>query len=151
MEKLFRVIKEFLTTTFNEELQNYDDDPEKLPQLSDKSVFFGTVDPLKIPAVSVSILPESQTGGEGTITDDETQSAFTVTFVFKSAKYEELIKRMCRYAECFKHSVATDYTLSGGVENTEIGTIRFYPDCGTAEKTMTAAEIDLTIYTSEDY
>ena len=45
-----------------------------------------------------------------------------------------------------------NYTLcEDSVQETEIGTIRFYPDCGAVEKTMTAAEINLTIYTSEDY
>lgn len=154
MEELFEVIKKFLTTQFNTELAEYDDPSPApaLPRLTAKSVIFGTVDPLKIPDVSVSVLPETQEDGEGTISDDETQSVFTVTFVFKNCKYEELIKRMCRYAACFKKAVKQFYTLENdGVENTELGTIRFYPDCGTVEKTMTAAEINLTIYTSEDY
>ena len=116
MEELFEVIKNFLTTQFNEELAEYDDPapaPE-LPRLNNKSVIFGTVDPLKVPDVSVSVLPETQEDGEGTISDVVTKSEFTVTFVFKGCKYD-------------------------------------YPDCGAVEKTMTAAEINLTIYTSEDY
>ena len=59
---------------------------------------------------------------------------------------------MCRYAACFKQAVAKNYTLcEDSVKETEIGTIRFYPDCGAVEKTMTAAEINLTIYTSEEF
>ena len=154
MEKLFAVIKNFLTTQFNAELTEYDDPapaPE-LPRLNNKSVTFGTVDPLKVPDVSVSVLPETQEDDEGTISDVATKSEFTVTFVFKGCKYDELIKRMCRYAACFKQAVKQFYTLENdGVENTELGQIRFYPDCGAVEKTMTAAEINLTIYTSEDY
>ena len=154
MEEIFKVIKNFLTTQFNAELAEYDDPapaPE-LPRLNNKSVIFGTVDPLKVPDVSVSVLPETQEDGEGTISDVATKSKFTVTFVFKGCKYDELIKRMCRYAACFKQAVKQFYTLENdGVENTELGTIRFYPDCGAVEKTMTAAEINLTIYTSEDY
>lgn len=154
MEELFEVIKNFLTTQFNVELAEYDDPapaPE-LPRLNTKSVVFGTIDPLKVPDVSVSVLPETQEDGEGSISDDETQSVFTVTFVFKGCKYDELVKRMCRYAACFKQAVKQFYTLENdGVENTELGTIRFYPDCGAVEKTMTAAEINLIIYTSEDY
>ena len=154
MEKLFEVVKKFLTTQFNAELAEYDDPapaPE-LPRLNNKSVNFGTVDPLKVPDVSVSVLPETQEDDEGTISDVATKSEFTVTFVFKGCKYDELIKRMCRYAACFKQAVKQFYTLENdGVENTELGTIRFYPDCGAIEKTMTAAEINLTIYTSEDY
>lgn len=154
MEKLFEVVKNFLTTQFNSELSEYDDPtpaPE-LPRLNNKSVIFGTVDPLKVPDVSVSVLPETQEDGEGTISDVATKSEFTVTFVFKGCKYDELIKRMCRYAACFKQAVKQFYTLENdGVENTELGTIRFYPDCGAVEKTTTAAEINLTIYTSEDY
>ena len=152
MEELFEVIKNFLTTQFNEELAEYDDPapaPE-LPRLNNKSVIFGTVDPLKIP--DVSVLPETQEDGEGTISDVATKSEFTVTFVFKGCKYDELIKRMCRYATCFKKAVAKYYTLNeDSVQDTKRGTIRFYPDCGAVEKTMTAAEINLTIYTSEDY
>lgn len=154
MEELFEVIKNFLTTQFNEELAEYDDPapaPE-LPRLTAKSVIFGTVDPLKIPDVSVSVLPETQDDGEETISDEVTGSEFTVTFVFKGCKYDELIKRMCRYATCFKKAVAKYYTLNeDSVQDTKRGTIRFYPDCGAVEKTMTAAEINLTIYTSEDY
>lgn len=154
MEELFEVIKNFLTTQFNEELSEYDDPspaPE-LPRLTAKSVIFGTVDPLKIPDVSVSVLPETQDDGEETISDEVTGSEFTVTFVFKGCKYDELIKRMCRYATCFKKAVAKYYTLNeDSVQDTKRGTIRFYPDCGAVEKTMTAAEINLTIYTSEDY
>ena len=154
MEKIFEVIKNFLTTQFNAELVEYDDPapaPE-LPRLNNKSVIFGTVDPLKVPDISVSVLPETQEDDEGTISDVVTKSEFTVTFVFKGSKYDELIKRMCRYAACFKQAVKQFYTLENdGVENTELGTIRFYPDCGAVEKTMTAAEINLTIYTSEDY
>ena len=154
MEKLFEVIKNFLTTQFNAELAEYDDPapaPE-LPRLNNKSVIFGTVDPLKIPDVSVSVLPETLEDDEGTISDVATKSEFTVTFVFKGCKYDELVKRMCRYAACFKQAVKQFYTLENdGVENTELGTIRFYPDCGAVEKTMTAAEINLTIYISEDY
>lgn len=154
MEELFEVIKNFLTTQYNEELAEYDDPspaPE-LPRLSNKSVIFGTVDPLKIPDVSVSVLPETQDDGEETISDEVTGSEFTVTFVFKGCKYDELIKRMCRYATCFKKAVAKYYTLNeDSVQDTKRGTIRFYPDCGAVEKTMTAAEINLTIYTSEDY
>ena len=154
MEKLFEVVKNFLTTQFNSELAEYDDPapaPE-LPRLNNKSVNFGTVDPLKVSDVSVSVLPETQEDGEGTISDVATKSEFTVTFVFKGCKYDELIKRMCRYAACFKQAVKQFYTLENdGVENTELGTTRFYPDCGAVEKTMTAAEINLTIYTSEDY
>jgi hypothetical protein len=154
MEELFEVIKTFLTTRFNTELAEYDDPAPApaLPKITDKAVVFGAVDPLKVPAVAVSVLPETQEDGEGTISDDETQSVFTVTFVFKNCKYEELIKRMCRYAACFKQAVAQNYTLcEDSVQETELGTIRFYPDCGAVEKTMTAAEINLTIYTSEDY
>jgi hypothetical protein len=154
MEKLFAVIKYFLTTQFNEELAEYDDPSPatELPRITDKSVTFGAVDPLKIPNVSVSVLPESQEGGEGTISDEETKSKFTVTFVFKGEKYSELIKRMCRYSACFKQSVAKNYTLNeDSVQNVELGSIRFYCDCGQTEKSMTAAEIDLTIYTSEEY
>ena len=154
MEKLFEVIKNFLTTQFNAELAEYDDPAPalELPRLNNKSVIFGTVDPLKVPDVSVSVLPETQEDGEGTISDVVTKSEFTVTFVFKGCKYDELIKRMCRYAACFKQAVKQFYTLENdGVENTELGIIRFYPDCGAVEKTMTAAEINLTIYTSEDY
>ena len=154
MEKLFEVIKNFLTTQFNAELVEYDDPapaPE-LPRINNKSVIFGTVDPLKVPDVSVSVLPETQEDDEGTISNVVTKSEFTVTFVFKGCKYYELIKRMCRYAACFKQAVKQFYTLENdGVENTELGTIRFYPDCGSVEKTMTAAEINLTTYTSEDY
>lgn len=154
MEELFEVIKNFLTTQFNEELAEYDDPapaPE-LPRLNNKSVIFGTVDPLKVPDVSVSVLPETQEDGEGTISDVVTQSEFTVTFVFKGCKYDELIKRMCRYATCFKKAVAKYYTLNeDSVQDTKRGKIRFYPDCGAVEKTMTAAEINLTIHTSEDY
>ena len=154
MEKIFEVIKNFLTTQFNAELVEYDDPapaPE-LPRINNKSVIFGTVDPLKVPDVSVSVLPETQEDDEGTISDVVTKSEFTVTFVFKGCKYDELVKRMCRYAVCFKQAVKQFYTLENdGVENTELGTIRFYPDCGAVEKTMTAAEINLTIYTSEDY
>ena len=154
MEKLFEVIKNFLTTQFNAELTEYNDPapaPE-LPRLNNKSVIFGTVDPLKVPDVSVSVLPETQEDDEGTISEVATKSEFTVTFVFKGCKYDELIKRMCRYAACFKQAVKQFYTLENdGVENTELGTIRFYPDCGAVEKTITAAEINLTIYTSEDY
>lgn len=154
MEELFEVIKNFLTTQFNEELAEYDDPSPApaLPRLTAKSVIFGTVDPLKIPDVSVSVLPETQEDGEGTISDVVTKSEFTVTFVFKGCKYDELIKRMCRYAACFKQAVAQNYTLcEDSVQETELGTIRFYPDCGAVEKTMTAAEINLTIYTSEEY
>lgn len=154
MEELFEVIKNFLTTQFNEELAEYDDPapaPE-LPRLNNKSVIFGTVDPLKVSDVSVSVLPETQDDGEETISDEVTGSEFTVTFVFKGCKYDELIKRMCRYATCFKKAVAKYYTLNeDSVQDTKRGKIRFYPDCGTVEKTMTAAEINLTIYTSEDY
>lgn len=154
MEELFEVIKDFLTTQFNNELAEYDDSSPApaLPRLTAKSVVFGTVDPLKIPDVSVSVLPETQDDGEETISDEVTKSEFTVTFVFKGCKYDELIKRMCRYAACFKKAVAKYYTLNeDSVQDTERGTIRFYPDCGAVEKTMTAAEINLTIYTSEDY
>lgn len=154
MEELFEVIKKFLTTQFNTELAEYDDPSPApaLPRLTAKSVIFGTVDPLKIPDVSVSVLPETQDDGEETISDETTGSEFTVTFVFKGCKYDELIKRMCRYAECFKKAVAKYYTLNeDSVQDTKRGTIRFYPDCGAVEKTMTAAEINLTIYTSEDY
>lgn len=154
MEELFEVIKKFLTTQFNTELAEHDDPSPApaLPRLTAKSVIFGTVDPLKIPDVSVSVLPETQDDGEETISDETTGSEFTVTFVFKGCKYDELIKRMCRYAECFKKAVAKYYTLNeDSVQDTKRGTIRFYPDCGAVEKTMTAAEINLTIYTSEDY
>lgn len=154
MEELFEVIKKFLTTQFNTELAEYDDPSPApaLPRLTEKSVIFGTVDPLKIPDVSVSVLPETQDDGEETISDEVTGSEFTVTFVFKGCKYDELIKRMCRFATCFKKAVAKYYTLNeDSVQDTKRGTIRFYPDCGAVEKTMTAAEINLTIYTSEDY
>ncbi len=154
MEELYEVIKKFLTTQFNNELAEYDDPlpASELPRLTTKSVIFGVVDPLKIPDVSVSVLPETQESEEGTISDVATKSEFTVTFVFRFEKYAELIKRMCRYSACFKQSVAKNYTLNeDSVQNAEIGTIRFYPDCGQTEKTMTAAEINLTIYTSEEY
>ena len=152
MEGLFIAIKDFILNQLNSVLPEYEDTKTTLPVITEKQIVFGTIDPMKYPQdVVVSILPETQETGEGTISDEVTESAFTVTFVCKGEKYDTLIKRMCRYATAFKKCVADEYTLDGCCDNSEIGIVKFYSDCGTVEKQMTAAEITLNIYNSEEY
>ena len=152
MEELFKVIKDFLLNQFNEILLEYEDEKTKLPKLTEKQIVFGNIDPMKnTQDVVVSILPETQETGEGTVSDEVTESVFTITFVCRNALYDILIKRMCRYASAFKRIVTENYSLNNCVDNSEIGTVKFYSDVGIVDNTMTASEFILNIYTSEEY
>lgn len=151
MEKLYEHLKDFLLTKFNEVLPQFSDDKCELPLLEEKNIVFGVIDPIKTPySVTVSIYPESQKDGEELISDVATESNLTVTFAFRSVQYDQLVVRMCRYTNAFKLALSLDYTLNGSVDNSMINGIQFYPDCGTAERQMTASEIEITILTSEE-
>ena len=149
MEQLFKNIKDFILTTVNDVLPNFEDETVKLPKITDKQIVFGVIDGLKNQQdVVVSVLPESQEEAEEQFLCGVTMTNnFTVTFAFRGEKYDVLVKRMCRYVSAFKKALFLEPKLNNTVNDTELGIIKFYSDCGTVEKTMTAAEIDLNIYT----
>ena len=149
MEGLYKNIKDFILTTMNDILPSFEDETVKLPKITDKQIVFGVIDGLKNQQdVVVSVLPESQEEAEEqNIFAVTMNNNFTITFAFRGEKYDILIKRMCRYTSAFKKALFLEPKLNNTVYDTELGIIKFYGDCGTVEKTMTASEIDLNIYT----
>ena len=151
MEQTAESLKQFIIGSYSDYLDKAKTEDTPMPHLTDKTVILGVIDPLKInSAVCCSILPETETEDTDYIGGYATSTVFTVTFLCKNNNYDVLIRQMCRYAEAFREAVHNDYSLNCTVNNTDIGERRFYPDCGTNDKQMTACEIELTIYTTND-
>lgn len=151
MEELYRTLKAFILGPVNAALEGFAGEGCTLPAVEKGAVFFGTLDALKsAQPVLVSVYPESSEAGEEDIGGTESmRHSVTVTFFCRGAPQEENILRTCRYAAAFRKCVREDWTLGGKTENAAAERFVFFPDCGTAERTAAAVEIEMTIRTAE--
>jgi len=150
MENTFNAIKEFILTSVNKRLPDYNDEEITLAEFTENSIVFGAVDLQKNNKNLVcAILPEEQSEEEGTITDFRSRNNFTVAILVRGDTYEKLVKKMCRYSEAFRDELLRNYTMNNTVADIELGTRQFFYDAGTTEKQMCAVEIELTIYLDE--
>lgn len=153
MENLFNTIKSFILNDVNSLLPEYESEGVSLPLFTEKTVVFGSIDPLKNNQNSVcSVYPDTKEEKEEQIDGESTEeNKITITFICRNASYEILMKRICRYASALKKALTTNYNMDNLIQNIAIGTEKYYPDCGTVEKQATAVEVELTIYTETDY
>lgn len=139
-------IKKFILNNVVNEL------PGGVPKISEKNISFGVVDASRYEAdVFCSILPEVQTLEEGYIDGVKIRSRFVITFLFKKKKYSELVNYMTEYADAFRVALVKDADFSGAVDDSELGNTNFYSDAGATFQTVTAAEIELDILSTENY
>lgn len=152
MERAFSALRRFILSNVNPALPFYEDAETAMPQVSDCDISFGTTDAMKgAGATLCSIWPESLDAGEGDIAGAALLEAqVTVTFFCRGAGYPEILRRACRYAACFRHELRRDWSLGGMASDSEIRSVRFYPDCGAAERQAAACEIEMTIALEEN-
>ena len=149
METIFKNIKDFLINSVNPLLAEAEDDEIKLPRFSDKFIIFGQVDLSRYQnKIIVSVLPEEQQESDEGISEYQQTSNFTLTFLCSGDQPEKLVKKMCRYSECFRKAIIEDALMNETCDNAEIGERKYYCDAGVVPAQMTAVEIGLTIYTS---
>lgn len=148
MEQIYKNLKNFILESVNNILPSYEDEKIKLPKVENKNIVFGVIDPVKNTAnVICSIYPENQSIGEQDISGAVgVESSVTVTFLCRGANYETLMSRICRYASAFKYAITENYSVDDTCVQANISNVQFYPDCGVTEKTATAVEIEMTIY-----
>ena len=150
MEQIAELIKTFILTNVNAELPGLASTGVTLPAIDTKNVVFGTVDLSRYEApVLVSILPDTESMGEGYIDGAEIQHDLTITFLFQKATYSVLVKRMMRYVRAFQLALEKNEDFSGQVRSTLVEEIRFYPDTGATPQQMTAFEIQFNVVTED--
>lgn len=157
MERVYNKIKGFLLKSGNEEIvdacsaSGFSSDLV-LPKLTEKNIVFGAIDAVRNNQnVVVSLYPETMTIEEANISDYAEHYKWTLTVACKDKSYDILMKMMCRYVRIFRKLFNENYTMDGECDNVIIGETKFFPDCGTQEKTMTGAEVELTIIINKDY
>lgn len=151
MEDIYKALSGFLTGTLPEYLEAVSTPDTPCPPIQDGAVVFGTVDVSRMQQKCVvSVMPDGQEDGEGELASWKTESRLTVTFILSGASYDVLVRRMVRYPAAFRSAILDDPTLCGKVEDVRIGKRTFHPDCGTADRQMTACEVELEITTDEE-
>lgn len=151
MEEIFTALKNLIISKLSDYTAPLVTTDTPLTALTENDVIFGSVDVLRYRQnVLCAILPETSEDTEGTISDSGQQSKFTVAFICKGRPYDVLVRQMCRYDAAFHKMIIENYSLNKTVRDTEIGLQNFFYDAGTAEKQMTAVEIDLTVYIDND-
>lgn len=100
--------------------------------------------------VVCAIVPGKTEESEGNIADAEEEHSITVSFMFTGKEYPRLVSGMFRYAEAFKAMLRDNPSMGRQVLSTTIGSTEYFPDAGSIEKQMTAAEIELTVRTHKE-
>lgn len=151
MERAYNALKKFILEKVNTRLSFYEDAETALPQVWHEDISFGTADSLKSAGATLcAIWPEAlEAAGANIAGEDSLEAEVTVTFFCRGAEYDELLRRACRYAAAFRDALRLDYGLNCLAETAEIVRVRFYPDCGTAERQAAASEIEMTIRLTE--
>ena len=152
MERVFQAIKGFVLKDVNAALPRFEDADTRLPPLTEQSVRFGAIDPLKTAGDTLcAVLPQSLDFEDGYVCGERrATAAVTVAFWCRGAKYEELASRMARYLECFAACLALNPSLGGRVRDCAATRAEFDWDCGVADRQATACLIDLSIRIEEE-
>ena len=152
MERAFDALRRFILREVNAALPLYEDGRASLPLLSERTALFGVVDPLKAAGDTLcAIYPESLEELGGQVSGEGLASvSVTVTFLCRGAPHEELLRRACRYAACFRACVAADGSLGGAARDSSAKRVNFLPDCGVADRQAAASEIEMSITFEEE-
>lgn len=150
MEEIFNNIKAFLLEKVNPLVAEAAEEGLSMPQFSENFIIFGQVDLSRYQnKIIVSVLPEEQTEEPVENLDSYQQnSSFTITFLCSGDTAEKLVKKMCRYSECFRKAILSDPMMNETCNDSALGDRMFYCDAGAVPGQMTAVEIGLTIFTS---
>lgn len=151
MEQIYNALKNEIVKTLPEFLAEISDDKTPLPAIQEKNVVFGVVDVTRLSGkVTVAIIPNTQAEEEFDLDDYNQSSKFLVTFIITGDKYDVLVRQMCRYAAAFRKMILLDGSLDGEVFDTQIGERTFDVDAGTVSGTLTAVEIEITVFTTDE-
>ena len=149
MEKTYLALKAYIEEQLPGELGKLATEDTPLP-MPDRIVF-GVADLSRYEQKILCVItPESEDESGGTIADGEKEQSFTVGFICRGRSYDVLIRQMCRYALAFQQVMRGGWSLGGKVRNVAMGKTEYYPDAGTTEKQMTAAETSLLITAGGD-
>jgi hypothetical protein len=120
---------------------------ENFKLFTDKNVIIGSIDLSRYESKNLCVIIPEETsitdlelGGE-----IETQTSFTLSFLFRGEKHTELIERMETFANDFQVKVAGNYSFNKNVTDVSVGKIKYFYDCGTVEKQATGLDIEMTI------
>ena len=144
-------LKAFLMNGFTQYLEKYKD--ENTPMNKIDTVVFGGVDLSRYEKKKVvcAVIADNDTLEDPTIMDGSIVSVFTVGFILRGYPAEVLQRQMMRYAMALREAVIDCFTLNGKVRDCACGKCDYYPDAGTVEKQMCAAEIEMTITVDNEY
>ena len=144
MEKTYNALRKYIEEHLPAELERLATEDTPLP-MPDRIVC-GVADLTRYEQkVLCAITPENEDEGGGTIADGEKEQSFTVGFICRGRQYDVLVRQMCRYALAFQDIMRGGWSLGGEVRNVALGKTEYFPDAGTTEKQMTAAETSLLV------
>ena len=150
-EDIAKNLKTFIANNMTEELSKLEDEEVILPTVEEENISIGVVDvDANENDILCNIYPDEESDNDTSMACINMSTSLTVTFLFRNADYDILIKRMIRYSAAFRRALFNDYTINNSVDDVSIGVRKFYPDCGTTENQMTGVEIPLVISTSEE-
>ena len=151
MEKVFGAIKNFITERLPDYLEQVSDPSTPCPPPKERDIVFGSVDASRIQSRCVVVVsPDSQEEADEELGSWNERSNVTVTFILSGSPYDVLVRQMVRYPAAFRSAILDDPSLCGFAEDVAIGTRTFHLDCGTADRQMTACEVELAITTDEE-
>lgn len=126
---------------------------ENFDGFTEQNVLSGSIDLSRYEAKNLCLVIPEET--EITDTDIgggfERETKFTVSFLFRGGKHQELVQRMEQTAETFQKRILGDYSLGQNVTDIAPGRIKYFYDCGTVEKQATGLEIELTITETAEF
>ncbi|MCR5723466.1 MAG: hypothetical protein K6G80_00090 [Treponema sp.] len=151
MESVYSSIKAFVLETLGTYLEPLADESTPLPAPAEKDIVFGVADLTRYENKLLCVItPDAQEEAEGEIGGVIMRTTCTVSFLCRGAQYDVLMRKMCRYAAAFRRAVQNDSTMGGAFQNVSFEKTDFFPDAGTTEKQMTAAEMTITVEAAEE-
>mgnify|MGYP004448111307 CR=1 FL=1 len=146
-EEVMMALKKFLSNSFNEISKAYEDASTPMHAISEKLIATGGDDLSRFEnaKICVVIIPESEEYSEGTTGDTAVDCRLTVSFLCRGAAHEVLLRQMYRFNAAFRKAVDENFTLDGKVSDIVLGTTDFYPNTGSVDGQMTAAEIGINV------
>ena len=153
MEELLAILKEFIVE-HGEYFTGLASKDVPMYALPESAVVLHPVDLGRYEQNQICVLlPETEDDDEELSTNAylRTATQFTVAFINRGYDAETLIKQSCRYSEGFKRMLMDNPTLGDQIIDYRMGQRTFYPDAGTVEDQLSAVEINLTLYTEEEY
>lgn len=145
MEYASEALRSFIAGGFTNYLKSHED--SETPMNAVDTVVFGGVDLSRYDAKKVvcAVIADSDAPADSHISDAVLDCRFTVSFILRGYPASVLERQMKRYALALREALEANFTLGGRVSDCSCGKCEYFPDAGTVEKQMCAAETEVNV------